>query len=84
MKNSNILMFVLGCLTFLMISSSTKPSPTTMIVQPAKPKAVFSDWYTWSESMNSDIQTYKKMGYIVKLITANSQKSEYILVMEKY
>jgi len=84
MKKSNIFAFILGCLVFIIISSTTIPTTTNTVVQPAKPTTVFCDWYTYSTSMTSDIQKYHKLGYIVKSITANSQKSEYILVMEKY
>ena len=83
MKKSNIFAFVLGCLAFVMMSSSSTNTANT-IIQPAKPTSVFCDWYTYSTSMTSDIQKYHKLGYVVKSITANSQKSEYILVMEKY
>jgi hypothetical protein len=87
MKISTALSFLFGMSVFILMSMAISESTittTNTIVQPALPKQVFTDWYSMSTSMTSDIIRYSKMGYVVKSVTANSQKSEYILVMEKY
>lgn len=66
------------------ISVATSVATSRIISQPAQPKAVFTDWYGLSTSLTSAIEKYTKLGYVVKSVTSNSQKNEYILVMEKY
>lgn len=78
MKNIALIILV----AFISISATV--ATNRIISQPAIPKAVFTDWYALSTSLTAAIDKYTKQGYVVKTITSNSQKNEYILVMEKY
>lgn len=79
--NKTIIGAILVLALMILVSATTV---SVMTVKPATPKEVFVDWYSLSTSLNSNIREKAKQGFIVKSVTANSQKSEYILGMEKY
>lgn len=78
MKTNLLILLIVG---MLCISSTVI---TSNIVQPAKPKAIFTDWYKLESSLLKDIKEKHNQGYIVHSITSAGSSGYYILVMEKY
>lgn len=88
MKNNNILMFILGALMMICISSTTEPPIVHTI--PATPKSVIVKDFTNHTTLQQDTHDFilkkVKEGYMVKSVTVwnGDTWSHAIIVMEKY
>lgn len=80
-----VLFYTMAVIVYSNIPEAKAAMPVEITVyQPAKPRAVYVDWYISTVSLTNDIKKYSSKGYVVKTLTSGGGGKDFILIMELY